>query len=117
MKTTRALRTRGGLSIRLDARAVAVVAILSLAALTASVVLIGTGDFPIPPADVLRTLVGNGSASQEIIINDLRLPRVLVGLLVGASLGLGVRCSRPSPVIRWAVRTCSGSDRGPRPVR
>ncbi|WP_405611413.1 FecCD family ABC transporter permease [Streptomyces sp. NBC_00076] len=89
MKTTRALRTRGGLSIRLDARAVAVVAILSLAALTASVVLIGTGDFPIPPADVLRTLVGNGSASQEIIINDLRLPRVLVGLLVGASLGLG----------------------------
>ena len=61
----------------------------SLAALAASVVLIGTGDFPIPPGDVLRTLVGNGSASQEFIVNDLRLPRVLVGLLVGASLGLG----------------------------
>ncbi|CAM5726127.1 Iron-enterobactin ABC transporter permease OS=Streptomyces alboniger OX=132473 GN=CP975_07420 PE=3 SV=1 [Streptomyces alboniger] len=89
MKTTRALRTRGGLSIRLDVRAVAVVALLLLAALTASVVLIGTGDFPIPPADVLRSLAGNGNAGQEFIINELRLPRVLVGLLVGASLGLG----------------------------
>ncbi|MEV2217898.1 iron chelate uptake ABC transporter family permease subunit [Streptomyces sp. NPDC050997] len=89
MKTPRALRTPGGLSIRLDVRAVVVVVLLSLAALTASVVLIGTGDFPIPPADVLRSLVGNGNAGQEFIINELRLPRVLVGLLVGASLGGG----------------------------
>ena len=89
MKTTRALRTPGGLSIRLDVRAVAVVVLLVLAALTASVVLIGTGDFPIPPADVLRSLVGDGNAGQEFIINELRLPRVLVGLLVGASLGVG----------------------------
>ena len=89
MKTTRALRTPGGLSIRLDVRAVAVVVPLVLAALTASVVLIGTGDFPIPPADVLRSLVGDGNAGQEFIINELRLPRVLVGLLVGASLGVG----------------------------
>ncbi|MFF0163367.1 FecCD family ABC transporter permease [Streptomyces sp. NPDC005263] len=89
MKTTRVLRTPGGLSIRLDVRAVVVVALLLLAALTAGVVLIGTGDFPIPPADVLRSLVGDGNAGQEFIINELRLPRVLVGLLVGASLGLG----------------------------
>ncbi|CAL9576110.1 FecCD family ABC transporter permease [Streptomyces sp. enrichment culture] len=89
MKTNRALRTPGGLSVRLDVRAAVVVALLTLAALTASVVLIGTGDFPIPPADVVRTLVGQGDAGQEFIINELRLPRVLVGLLVGASLGLG----------------------------
>jgi iron complex transport system permease protein len=89
VKTNRALRTPGGLSLRLDVRAVAVVGLLLLAALAASVVLIGTGDFPIPPADVLRTLAGNGDAGQEFIINELRLPRVLVGLLVGASLGLG----------------------------
>jgi iron complex transport system permease protein len=89
VKTNRALRTPGGLSLRLDVRAVTVVGLLLLAALAASVVLIGTGDFPIPPADVLRTLAGNGDAGQEFIINELRLPRVLVGLLVGASLGLG----------------------------
>ncbi|MFF5965665.1 FecCD family ABC transporter permease [Streptomyces collinus] len=90
MKTTnRAVRTPGGLSIRLDVRAVTVVLLLIVAALVASVVLIGTGDFPIPAADVLRTLVGEGNPGQEFIVTELRLPRVLVGLLVGASLGLG----------------------------
>ncbi|MFI9647140.1 FecCD family ABC transporter permease [Streptomyces sp. NPDC052040] len=89
MKTTRTVRTPGGLSLRLDVRAVTVVSLLLAAALTAAVVLIGTGDFPIPAADVLKTLVGDGNPGQEFIVNELRLPRVLVGLLVGASLGLG----------------------------
>ena len=88
-RANRAIRTPGGLSVRLDVRAFTVVVLLLLAALTASVVLIGTGDFPIPAADVLKTLAGNGNAGQEFIVNELRLPRVLVGLLVGASLGLG----------------------------
>ncbi|MFJ4789331.1 FecCD family ABC transporter permease [Streptomyces sp. NPDC088794] len=83
------MRTPGGLSLRLDVRAVTVVSLLLLTALAASVVLIGTGDFPIPAGDVLKTLAGNGDAGQEFIVNELRLPRVLVGLLVGASLGLG----------------------------
>ncbi|MFD5702973.1 FecCD family ABC transporter permease [Streptomyces lasiicapitis] len=85
----RAIRTGGGISVRFDVRAVVVVAALLVAALTTSVLLIGTGDFPIPAADVLRTLLGDGDPGQEFIINDLRLPRVVVGLLVGASLGLG----------------------------
>ncbi|TGB10665.1 iron chelate uptake ABC transporter family permease subunit [Streptomyces sp. MZ04] len=85
----KAIRTRGGLSFRLDVRTAVVVALLVVAALAASVVLIGTGDFDIPTADVIRTLLGDGDAGQEFIINDLRLPRVLVGLLVGAALGLG----------------------------
>ncbi|MEV0207728.1 iron chelate uptake ABC transporter family permease subunit [Streptomyces sp. NPDC050788] len=89
MKSTRVMRSPGGLSVRLDVRAALVVVLLLLAALAASVVLIGTGDFPISAGDVLKTLAGNGSAGQEFIVNELRLPRVLVGLLVGASLGLG----------------------------
>ncbi|MBX7549834.1 iron chelate uptake ABC transporter family permease subunit [Streptomyces sp. NPDC004232] len=92
MKTptvNRALRTPGGLSLRLDVRAVLVVVILLVAAGAAGVLLIGTGDAKIPAADVLRTLAGNGTAYQDFIVNELRLPRVLVGLLVGASLGLG----------------------------
>ncbi|MER6678823.1 FecCD family ABC transporter permease [Streptomyces sp. NPDC000983] len=89
MKTNRTVRTPGGLSFRFDARALTVVVLLLLAALAASVVLIGTGDFPISAGDVLSTLAGNGDPGQEFIVNELRLPRVLVGLLVGASLGLG----------------------------
>ncbi|WAL94683.1 FecCD family ABC transporter permease [Streptomyces sp. Je 1-369] len=85
----KAIRTRGGLSVRIDVRTAVVITFLVIAALASGVVLIGTGDFYIPAADVVRTLLGNGDAGQEFIINDLRLPRVIVGLLVGAALGLG----------------------------
>ncbi|MFS4096974.1 FecCD family ABC transporter permease [Streptomyces sp. AF1A] len=87
--TSRAVRTPGGLSLRLDVRALIVVVLLLAAAGAAGVALIGTGDAKIPASDVLRTLAGNGTAYQDFIVNELRLPRVLVGLLVGASLGLG----------------------------
>ncbi|MFF9606774.1 FecCD family ABC transporter permease [Streptomyces sp. NPDC014684] len=86
---SRAVRAPGGLSLRLDVRSLVVVALLLLAACAAGVALIGTGDARIPAADVLRTLAGDGTAYQDFIVNELRLPRVLVGLLVGASLGLG----------------------------
>ncbi|MGV9286844.1 FecCD family ABC transporter permease [Streptomyces sp. NPDC003719] len=89
MRTHRAVRSPGGLSLRLDVRAVVVVALLLVVALAASVLLIGTGEFEIPAGDVLKTLLGDGNPSQEFIVNELRLPRVLVGLLVGAALGLG----------------------------
>ncbi|GGP70852.1 ABC transporter permease [Streptomyces variabilis] len=89
MKTNRAVRVPGGLSVRLDVRAFTVVVLLMVLALGASVLLVGTGDFPMSAADVLTTLVGQGSEGQEFIVTELRLPRVLVGLLVGASLGIG----------------------------
>ncbi|CAL9574258.1 FecCD family ABC transporter permease [Streptomyces sp. enrichment culture] len=89
MKTNRAVRVPGGLSVRLDVRAFTVVVLLMLLALGASVLLIGTGDFPMSASDVLTTLVGQGDEGQKFIVTELRLPRVLVGLLVGASLGIG----------------------------
>ncbi|WP_317442548.1 FecCD family ABC transporter permease [Streptomyces collinus] len=89
LSRSRAVRTPGGLSLRVDVRALLVVVLLPAAALAAGVALIGTGDAKIPAADVIRTLTGHGTAYQDFIVNELRLPRVLVGLLVGASLGLG----------------------------
>ena len=87
-RSARALRTPGGLSFRLDTRVIAVVALLLLAALAAAVLLIGTGDYPVSAGDVLRSLLGDGNPGQEFVVRELRLPRALVGLLVGASLGL-----------------------------
>ncbi|MFG2414216.1 FecCD family ABC transporter permease [Streptomyces goshikiensis] len=84
----RPLRIPGGGSLRLERRALAVGLLLAVAALALAVVLIGTGDFQIAPADVVQTLLGNGTPANDFIVNDLRLPRVLVALLVGASLGM-----------------------------
>lgn len=86
---TTARRTgRTGLSLRFDRRVAAVGAGLLAVALTAAVVLVVTGDYAIAPADVLRTLTGHGTAGQEFIVRQLRLPRVVVALLVGAALGM-----------------------------
>ncbi|MYS22691.1 MULTISPECIES: FecCD family ABC transporter permease [unclassified Streptomyces] len=81
------LRARG-LSVRIDQRALLVCGALAMAALAVSVVLIGTGDYRIAPVDVLRTLTGHGDPGQEFVVRQLRLPRVVVGLLVGAALGM-----------------------------
>lgn len=46
------------------------------------------GDFRIPLADVVRTLIGQGDAGDHFIIIELRLPRAVTGLGVGLALGL-----------------------------
>ncbi|MFF9912770.1 FecCD family ABC transporter permease [Streptomyces sp. NPDC013457] len=87
--TTKTLRTGAGLSLRYAPRAaLSLVGLLALA-LAAAVVLIGSGDFPIAPGDVVATLLGDGTAVQEFAVMDLRLPRVLVAVFVGAALGIG----------------------------
>ncbi|MGW1886406.1 FecCD family ABC transporter permease [Streptomyces sp. NPDC001970] len=89
MKAVKAIRTPGGLSVRVDPRAALVALLLLAAALACGVVLVGSGDFPMAPGEVVATLLGNGTAAQEFIVHDVRLPRVLVALLVGAALAVG----------------------------
>ena len=76
---------RGG--IRPRAVTVGIVAALGTAVI--SVLTLGTGEFPIAPADVVRTLFGQGTAAQDFIVNELRLPRVVTAILVGMALAAG----------------------------
>ena len=66
--------------------------LVALAGLLLLVVLVALdlslGDFQIPVADVIRTLLGGGDPGQQFIVMDLRLPQTLVAVLVGAALGL-----------------------------
>ncbi|WP_420894757.1 FecCD family ABC transporter permease [Streptomyces noursei] len=87
-RRTPVVRTAGGLSLRLDLRAVLSGALLLAVAVAATVALIGSGDYPMTPSEVLTTLTGGGTTGQEFIVHELRLPRVLVGLLVGAAFGI-----------------------------
>ena len=75
-------------SLRLDARVPAVLLGLSLAIVAVTVLAIGLGEYPIPPLEVVRTLLGKGSEEQGFIITTLRLPRALVAILVGVGLAL-----------------------------
>ncbi|GAA2425129.1 iron chelate uptake ABC transporter family permease subunit [Actinomadura vinacea] len=82
------VRGPGGLSLRFAPRAVAVTAGCALAALAVSVLLIGSGDYPMGPGAVLAALLGDGDPAQRFIVHELRLPRVATALATGAALGL-----------------------------
>lgn len=88
-RSVRAVRTAGDYSFRVNVRAALVIVLLAALAAGTAVVLIGSGDFSMTPGEVVTTLFGHGTFQQEFIVTDLRLPRVLVGLLVGAALGVG----------------------------
>ncbi|MET8835493.1 iron chelate uptake ABC transporter family permease subunit [Micromonospora sp. NPDC004540] len=82
------LRLPGGLSLRLRPRALVVGLAGTLLALVLAVLAVGAGDYPIAPADVLRVLAGGGSPADRFIVTELRLPRLVTALAVGAALGL-----------------------------
>lgn len=80
----------GRISFRIDRRAPPVLALTLLATLMTMIVTMGVGEYPVPPLDVLRTLLGlpTGSAEYGFIVTTLRLPRMLVAALVGLALGV-----------------------------
>lgn len=53
-----------------------------------AIVSLGTGVIHIPPADVVDALTGSGDPATVSIVTNLRLPRILLGALVGAGLGM-----------------------------
>ena len=53
-----------------------------------AVISLGTGVIDIPARDVIDALRGTGDPATVSIIRNLRLPRILLGALVGAGLGM-----------------------------
>lgn len=49
---------------------------------------IGRGDFPISVGEVVAVLFGGGDRAERYVVLELRMPRTLTGILVGAALGL-----------------------------
>ncbi|OOG68814.1 iron ABC transporter permease [Sinorhizobium sp. A49] len=83
------IRSSGGrLSVRLDLRSFAVSAILLLLIAVVGAVSLSSGKFSIPPADVLRALLGGGDENIRMVVTEWRLPRLLLACLLGSALGL-----------------------------
>ncbi len=59
---------------------------LALALLAAVTLGLAVGAVPLTPTEVWRALAGAGDPSAIAIVNDLRLPRVTLGVVVGAGL-------------------------------
>ncbi|WP_327638463.1 iron chelate uptake ABC transporter family permease subunit [Kribbella sp. NBC_00482] len=69
-------------------RSLVVITVLAVVVFATFCVSLSLGDFKIPVIDVVKTLFGGGDRATEFIVNRLRLPRALTGLLVGTALGL-----------------------------
>ncbi len=61
---------------------------LAVVLLAASVASLFVGSVSLAPGDVLRALAGQGDPTTVAIVRELRLPRLLLGLLVGGALAL-----------------------------
>lgn len=83
------LRTRkGGLSLRFQGRGLAVTAVLLCALVVVMGIALTTGDFPLSVGEVLQALSGSGSGGADFIVNELRMPRLLTAVCVGAALAV-----------------------------
>lgn len=78
---------RGRASFLLHRRSVAVVAALAAALAAAVVTSLCLGETATAPTEVVRVLLGLPSP-EELVVGTLRLPRVVLGLMVGAALGV-----------------------------
>jgi len=67
-------------------RTTVVVSVL-LAVLAVAMLSLSIGDYPIPPADLWRTLWGGGERVESYVVFQVRAPRLIMALLVGAALG------------------------------
>ena len=67
-------------------RTVVIAAVLLALALIATVSL-SVGDYPIAPADLWNTLWGGGDRLQSYVVFQVRAPRLVMALVVGAALG------------------------------
>lgn len=62
---------------------------LAVSVLAVTAVSLSLGSRELPLTDVLAALAGQHTGDASIIVWDQRLPRTLLGLLVGAALGIG----------------------------
>lgn len=87
MKPYVSLRSRRGwFSFLMHKKTILVSGALLIACLVIAVVSTGLGEMYVSPWHVLLSLFGSGSEDYVMVVQKLRLPRILTGMLVGASL-------------------------------
>jgi iron complex transport system permease protein len=74
--------------VRRRARTVATTLTLVVVAAAVAVTALMLGDYPLSATEVIRALVGLDDGPARIVVFDFRLPRVVLGILVGVAFGL-----------------------------
>ncbi|WP_307852598.1 iron ABC transporter permease [Glaciihabitans sp. dw_435] len=78
----------GPVSFRWRPRTFAVLIVATVVAVVLAVTSLGVGDFSMGFLRVIEVLGGGGTSTEHLIIYNLRLPRIALAILVGASLAI-----------------------------
>ena len=78
----------GPFSQRIHQRTVVVSALFFAGAVVLAVAGLALGDYSLSPGGVIATLRGEGSARDHLVVTVIRLPRVVLGVVVGACLAV-----------------------------
>ncbi|HEY9372026.1 FecCD family ABC transporter permease [Streptomyces sp.] len=78
----------GPVGVAVRPRVALVVLALAATGFAGLVASVSLGTYAIPVGEVLGAVLGAGEGSADLIVHQLRLPRALTALLVGASFGL-----------------------------
>lgn len=79
---------RPPVSAILRPRLLATCAVLAGATFAVLCVSLTTGEYPLPVTEAVPALWGGGDPGARLIVQELRLPRALAGLLAGAAFGV-----------------------------
>lgn len=78
----------GALTLKYVPRSLLICGILILAAIVLAIIGMGTGTIALSPQEVINSLIGTStSARNDLVVERIRLPRVVTALMVGAALG------------------------------
>ncbi len=86
-RRTRVVRP-GPWSGRIDVRSTVVCLVLAAITAAVAVLALGSGDYYVPPGQVVQALFGDVPARIHMVVVEWRLPRVLLAILLGAALGM-----------------------------
>ncbi|MBM7601344.1 iron complex transport system permease protein [Virgibacillus halotolerans] len=69
-------------------RRMTVLSVFILLILLTLIISVNIGAIRLSPAELLQTLIGRGTAQQNLILFEFRLPRIVISILVGAGLAV-----------------------------
>ncbi|MGR2740066.1 FecCD family ABC transporter permease [Billgrantia sp. Q4P2] len=78
----------GRFSLRLERRTLAVTLLLTLLLAASALASLSLGSQATPPGAVLEALLFPGRSDIALIVHEIRLPRIVLAILVGACLGV-----------------------------
>lgn len=76
------------LSSNKQKRLICTISVLSLLIFLVFIISLNLGSFSIKPLEVIKTLLGQGTRKQELVLFTIRLPRIIMAILVASAIAV-----------------------------